>query len=1013
MTSAETRPIRDTRLWLRFVLLSVTGTLPLFVVSLVVIHLSYSGPIAFGEQERRGIALERPLESVLRLLPHYQWAVRQTLADANSSSDELSKTRLQIDRAMNDLVAASDGDLGRALHLVASGGGQREHNRWSALRQQWQELERLPPRVVTSGEACVRLSNSVREMIRYIGDRSNLVLDDDLDSYYLMDITMSALPQTQARIADITTTVAAWLRDGELAQKQTQIAVLAATLREADLERITRDARTALSEDERFNGISPSMQANLAPAVERLVAAEQPLLTLLDDLAIGRTVGIGELESSGFDAHAESFRLFGTASNELDRLLALRIRAIENRRLQGYSIIGATLVLAGFLMTLIARDLLRSRYAEIMKTQGELRAKELQLRALGDNLPGGVVYQVMRDFDGTMRFLYVSAGVAQLNGVSAEVVLADPETLYGQILPEDRAELEVAQRESLTKNLPFHAIVRMRRADGTIRHMELSSAPRLLSDGRAVWDGIQIDVTDRQRAESALKQSEQRFLRIFENNPMPITLSAFEDGKFIAANASFTRFSGFSNEEVIGHTSLELGIFENPKDRELILQKLRLHGRLHRYEQPFRSKAGRLRHTILWIDVITIGGRECMLSISLDVSEQRRAERQQKELEEQLRQAQKLDSLGTLAGGIAHDFNNILGAIISYTELSKMDNEGNAPLQANLDEVLRASSRAADLVRQILSFSRQQKEERKPLQLAPIVKEALSLLRATLPSTIAIEQRIDQVLPDVLANPTQVHQIVMNLCTNSAHAMRGRQGQLSVVLGELQVAESGATPHVELRPGSYVQMTVRDTGAGMDEATIKRIFEPFFTTKPSGEGTGLGLSVVHGIVKEYGGVVTVDSEFGCGTALNIYLPACVAIERPAPPASSAIPLGKGEQVLFVDDEAVLGDVAKKMLQRLGYQVTVFQSSEAALAELLNPELACDALITDLTMPAMTGVELALQVFPVRPTLPIILVSGSSGQLTATELRKVGIRELLGKPVDYATLARVLREVLDA
>ena len=1013
MTSDDTRPTRGARLWLRVLLLGVTGALPLFVVALVLIHLAYSGPVDFGEQEQRGNALERPLELLLQLVPRYQDAARQALAKPDRSSEDLSDTRARIDHAIDSLALAYDGRLDQGLHFSNASDASREANRVKVLQTEWRALEREPTAVAANGETSARLSASVREMIRHIGDRSNLILDDDLDSYYLMDITVSALPQNQQRLADITASVAGWLRDAELANKQTQIAVLAATLREADLERITRDARTSLAEDEHFNGISPSLQANLAPAVERLVAAEQPLLALLDRLAAGQTVSAGELEHAGWVAHGESFHLFETASVELDRLLTLRIHAIENRRLQGYSIIAATLALAGFAMALIVRSLVASRTAEISRAQGDLRAKEVQLRALGDNLPGGVVYQVMRDFDGAMRFLHVSAGVTQLNGVSAAAVLADPETLYGQILTEDRAQLRVAERRSLIEKVPFHAIVRMQRPDGTTRHMEMFSAPRLLPDGRAVWDGIQMDVTDRELAEAAIKQSEQRFSRIFENNPMPITLTAFAEGDFIAANDSFLSFSGFSREEVIGRTSLELEIFEDRGQREYIFQQLRLHGRLHRHEQAFRTKSGVVRQTVLWIDVIMIGGRNCVLTISLDVSEQRRAERQQKELEEQLRQTQRLEALGTLAGGIAHDFNNILGAIISYTELSKLENESNDGLQANLDEVLRASARAANLVRQILSFSRQQKEERTALQLAPIVKEALSLLRATLPATVSLEQSIDRAVPDVLANPTQVHQIIMNLCTNAAHAMRAKQGVLNVELGELQVAESDARPHVELKPGSYVRLTVRDTGAGMDAATAKRIFEPFFTTKASGEGTGLGLSVVHGIVKEYGGVITIDTELGRGTALSIYLPACVALEKSAPVVGAPIPRGKGERVLFVDDEPVLGDVAKKMMQRLGYQAAVFQSSEAALAELSSTATPYDALITDLTMPTMTGIELALQALAVCPTLPIILVSGSSGQLTAAELRKLGIRELLSKPLDYGTLARVLSQVLQA
>jgi PAS domain S-box-containing protein len=987
-------------LWLRILLVGVTGALPLFVVSLVLINVSYSGAIAFGQKEQRGNAFERPLERLFQVLPAYQAAARRTLATQPPDPLELSKARQQIDAAVHVVVTAQAGELESVSQL-------------SKVQRGWAELEQAPVSVAAGDEATKQLLESVRDMIRYAGDRSNLILDSDLDSYYLSDVTLSALPQTQRRLADITSRVTDWLQNGQARWRQTEIAVLAATLREADLERIQRDAQTALSEDARFNGVSPSLQRNLPRAVARLDAAEQPLLALLDRAAAGDAVPARELEAAGWAAYAESFRLFDTGASELDRLLAKRVRNIRNSRLQGYSIIFATLALAGFAMALIMRGLVVSRYAEIDKTQEELRAKETQLRALGDNLPGGMVYQVMRDFDGTMRFLYISAGVERLNGVSAAAALANPELLYGQIHEDDRAFLRSAQRQSLAEKGAFNAIIRMRRADGAERWMELFSAPRLLPDGRAVWDGIQMDVTERKRAEAVITQSEQRFSRMFDHSPIPITLSSLVDGRFIAVNDRFLTFSGFTREEVIGRTTAELGVYEHNGDRTAIMEQLRTHGYLHGHEQAFRSKTGEIRHSVLWIDLITIAEEKCTLVVSLDITEQKRAEQQQRELEEQLRQAQKLDALGTLAGGIAHDFNNILGAIISYSELSKLDNSGNHPLQANLDEVLRASARAANLVRQILSFSRQQKEEREALQLAPIIKEALSLLRASLPSTIALEQQIENALPDVLANPTQVHQIVMNLCTNAAHAMKGKQGQITVELSEIQVLDAGPKPHVELQPGGYVCMTVQDTGHGMDVTTSKRIFEPFFTTKGSGEGTGLGLSVVHGIVKEYGGVVTVDSELGRGTSFAIYLPARPAIEKPASVVATEIPRGNGERVLFVDDEPVLGDVAQKMMQRLGYRATVFRSSEAALTAFQSDPTAFDALITDLTMPAMTGVELALQVLATRPALPVILVSGSSGQLTATELRKLGIRELLSKPLDYGTLARILNQVLHA
>ncbi|HYQ01839.1 MAG TPA: ATP-binding protein [Polyangiaceae bacterium] len=997
MTSNDPRAVRDTKLWLRILLLGLTGTLPLFVVSLDLINGSYSGAIAFCEKEQRGNAFERSLERLLEELPTYEAAARRAVATDASDRRELSLAQQRIDQALQAVAMAQAAELRSAAQL-------------NEVQREWERLKEAPLVVAAAHAATNQLLESVRGMIRYTGDHSNLILDDDLDSYYLMEITLNELPQTEQRLADITSQVTDWLASGQARSKQTQIAVFAAELREADLERIRRDAQTALSEDARFNGVSASLQHNLPPAVARLDFAEQSLLTQLDRVVAGDAVPPTAIEAAGWTAYAESFRLFDRGADELDGLLASRIRAIQNTRLQGYSIIIATLGLAAFAMTLIMRSLAASRRAEIRKTQEELSVKETQLRALGDNLPGGMVYQLMREIDGSMRFLYISGGVEQLYGVSAEAAMADSELIYGQIEPEDRALLLAQQRRSSTETGIFNTTVRMRRPDATTRTLELFSALRLLSDGRAVWDGIQMDVTDRQRAEAAIKQSELRFSCIFDHSPIPITLSSFPDGRVIAANDSFLTFSGFTNEEVIGRTTAELGIYQDPSDRAVVVEQLRTHGHVHSREQAFRSKSGEIRHSLLWVDVITITGEEYILALSLDLTEQKRTEQQKALLEEQLRQAQKLDALGTLAGGIAHDFNNILGAIICYSQLSKLDNPDNQALQANLQQVLNASARATNLVRQILSFSRQQKEEREPLQLAPIVREALSMLRAGLPSTVSLEHQLEAPVSNVLGNPTQVHQIVMNLCTNSAHAMKGKQGQIKVALREVEVLDSGPRPHVELQPGGYVCLSVQDTGHGMDAATAKRIFEPFFTTKGPGEGTGLGLSVVHGIVKEYGGVVTVDSQLGQGTSFAIYLPARPAVDKPAVVANE-VPLGNGERILFVDDEAVLGDVAQQMMQRLGYQPTVFQSSAAALAAFQSNPAAFDALITDFTMPAMTGIELAGQILESRPALPVILVSGSSGQLTASELHKAGIRELLSKPLDYGTLARVLNRAL--
>jgi signal transduction histidine kinase/ActR/RegA family two-component response regulator len=394
----------------------------------------------------------------------------------------------------------------------------------------------------------------------------------------------------------------------------------------------------------------------------------------------------------------------------------------------------------------------------------------------------------------------------------------------------------------------------------------------------------------------------------------------------------------------------------------------------------------------------------------VDISARLQADERNLQLQDQLRQAQKLEALGTLAGGIAHDFNNILGAIVAYTQLAQMDNPDNAELQQQLSEVMRASSRATNLVQQILSFGRRQRQERKACSLSAVFSNAVTLLRSTLPATIEIREDIAPNLPEVMADPIQIHQVLMNLCTNASHAMHGR-GQLRLALSRYRLATDAASPHVELRPGSYLRLAISDDGEGMDEPVLSRIFEPFFTTKAAGGGSGLGLSVAHGIVKEHEGTITVHSELGKGTTFTVYLPALVPAQALVDDALAGVTLGHGEHVLFVDDESALCSAAKHILTRLGYQPHVFQDSEAAWQAFQAEPGKFDVLLTDLTMPQRTGLELADDVLRLRPGLPVILASGYSVTLTSNMLEERGIRELLYKPLEYRALAATLQRVL--
>jgi len=364
-----------------------------------------------------------------------------------------------------------------------------------------------------------------------------------------------------------------------------------------------------------------------------------------------------------------------------------------------------------------------------------------------------------------------------------------------------------------------------------------------------------------------------------------------------------------------------------------------------------------------------------------------------------------------LSGGIAHDFNNILGAIMGNAALAGMDLPATHPAQAWLEEISKASHRAADLVRQILAFSRQQEQARSPIRLQPISKEALKLLRATIPSTVELRTHIAPESPPVLADPTQIHKILMNLCTNAWHALPDEGGSLEVRLEAFEANAASEREHAELRPGRYARITVRDNGHGMDALTLERIFEPFFTTKPIGQGTGLGLSVVHGIVKSHDGVITVQSRLGHGTMFHVFLPAHDSEIPEALPPDSSTPRGTGQRILFVDDEEALAQLAARLLDSLGYHVVTATRPEQALNLFKTQPERFDLVITDLSMPGMNGVELARRLLQARPNLPILLATGFSATLTPDGVRRLGIRELLMKPIAVEALGGAIHRAL--
>ncbi|EPR35174.1 hybrid sensor histidine kinase/response regulator [Desulfococcus multivorans] len=394
----------------------------------------------------------------------------------------------------------------------------------------------------------------------------------------------------------------------------------------------------------------------------------------------------------------------------------------------------------------------------------------------------------------------------------------------------------------------------------------------------------------------------------------------------------------------------------------------------------------------------------------LNITDRVVMEKERDRLEEQLRNAQKLEAVGTLAGGIAHDFNNILSAVIGYTDLLLEEADAYPAIRDDLEEIARAGMRARDLVAQLLSFSRQARTETGPVQIYLLVKEALKMLRSALPSNIEIVQEI-QSFAEITADPGQIHQLLMNLCTNAYQAMREDGGVLTVRLEDVEVDASHTLAFPDPAPGPYQRLTVSDTGVGMDEATRRRIFDPYFTTREKGEGSGLGLSVVHGIVRTYGGGITVDSRPGKGSTFTILLPAIKARETAVDPVAETVPFPVNERILFVDDEPQMLRMARQMLQKTGYRIDTLDSSLKALEQFKADPDGYDIVISDMTMPGLTGDRLAVEILKIRPDLPMILCTGFSERIDEDRAAAIGVRKLVMKPFVRAELVRAVQDAL--
>jgi PAS domain S-box-containing protein len=557
---------------------------------------------------------------------------------------------------------------------------------------------------------------------------------------------------------------------------------------------------------------------------------------------------------------------------------------------------------------------------------------------------------------------------------------------------------------------------------------------------------LQKEIIDRKSAEEALRESEERYRNLVKYAPAVIYEMDLQGTKFLSVNDTMCATLGFSREELFSIKPVDL---LDEESRSLFRERTRkklagetidetIEYRIQRKDgewiyavinvgaYPYSNdKAARV--TVIGYDITERKLAEDALREARNELENRVRERtaelsdayetlrretdERKKAEEHLVRIQKLEALGTLAGGIAHDFNNILAGVIGFTEMVLEDMNPDGPEYKRLELVLKGANRGRDLVKQILSFSRQNVQDRKVVALNQSVEEGLKLLRPTLPSTIEIVSTRSTDDDMILADPSQIHQILMNLCTNAAHAMREKGGKLMISVLEASLTEGNPLLFSGMKPGKYVVLKVSDTGSGMDATTLKKIFDPFFTTKQPGEGTGLGLSVVLGIVQSHGGYVTVESEAGRGATFQVYLPKTrehKSAEDEGPPAEIR---GK-EHILFVDDEDILVELNEQRLSRLGYDVVGTTSSMDALDIFRKAPDTFDLVVTDYTMPNMTGVDLATELLKIKSTIPIILCTGHSETITPARAKKAGIRKFLIKPLEKKELTEAIRRILD-
>ena len=626
-----------------------------------------------------------------------------------------------------------------------------------------------------------------------------------------------------------------------------------------------------------------------------------------------------------------------------------------------------------------------------------------RLRAAVESAPSGLI---MTDAEG--RMVLVNRETERLFGYPREELLGRS---IEMLVPERLRGNHPGFRAGFMADPKVRAMGAGRelfglRKDGSEVPVEIGLTPVPTPEGLFVLSTV-VDVSARRRAEA-------RFRVAVESSPNGMVM-VDPAGRIVLVNREVERLFGFSRDELLGQ-SIEVLVPEQFRGRHPDFRRLFFEKPLARAMGAGRElfglrKDGTAVPVEIGLNPIETEEGLFVLSSIVDISARKRAEEERNRLEEQLRQAQKLEAIGTLAGGIAHDFNNMLGAIVGYAELLRPQLADRPGAVADIAEILKASQRGRELIERILAFSRRQAPSRRPLDLRQAVQEVQQLLRATIPTTVELRMRLPDQPQRVSADETSVHQVVMNLANNAVQAMP-EGGTLEIGLDGIYVRDSVARANPELHEGPYSLLTIRDSGAGIEPGVRARVFEPFFTTKGPGAGSGLGLAVVQAIMRDLDGTVALESEAGLGTIARCYFPALETELTPAPLEITGVRSGRGERILFVDDEISLARVGARRLSALEYRVQAETDPKEALDRFKSDPAAFDLVVTDFTMPGMTGLDFAEALVQIRPDVPVLMVTGFVEEIPESRLRAAGVRGVLRKPLTLEQLSTAVRDALD-